>query len=163
MEISKNRFNTGTDYGRNIIEQSIMQFGCCRPILSDANGIILCGNDVYQIAKSLGKKIIVIETCADVLVVAKRVDVDANSTVGKYISLLDNLSAEKNLNWDANLLLSTMQEYLAFDPRRFGGHGCLEKELNIEDLFKEDINIIKKKGEKTANFELSDSEPTLFD
>ena len=62
VELNKNRFNKGTNYGRGLLEHSLRELGCGRSILTDKNGVVLCGNDVYDIATRLGKKIITIET-----------------------------------------------------------------------------------------------------
>ena len=127
----------------------------------DKNGEIISGHDVYEAAIKLGKKIITIETDGDVLVVVKRTDVVASETKGLELSLVDNLSSEKNLNWDADKLISTMQQNMSFDPRKWGGYECLVKELNLEDLLRDDIKL-KKKNKKDDNITI-DTQLKLFD
>ena len=155
------RFNNGNKKGKTIIEHSIKTLGCGRSILVDKNGEIISGHDVYEAAIKLGKKIITIETDGDVLVVVKRTDVVASETKGLELSLVDNLSSEKNLNWDADKLISTMQQNMSFDPRKWGGYECLVKELNLEDLLRDDIKL-KKKNKKDDNITI-DTQLKLFD
>ena len=143
METNKIRFNKGTEYGRRLIARSLQKLGAGRSVLCDKNDIILCGNDVYEEALKQGKKIRVIDTCANELVVVRRTDVDANTKTGKELALIDNLCQEKNLNWDADVILFEMNNDFSFDPRRWGGDSCLVKELDITSLFKDGVKIDK--------------------
>lgn len=142
------RFNKGTKNGKSLIKHSIIKLGCGRSVLADKNGTIIAGHDVYDAALSLGKKIVTIETDGDVLIIVKRKDVDANETIGKELSFVDNLSSEKNLNWDADTLHHTMQTNLSFDPRKWGGHECLVKELDLKELLSDNVLIKEKKVKK---------------
>lgn len=134
--LNKNRFNKGSKFGLSLLRRAIQTLGFGRSVLVDKDNIVLAGNDVYRIAKELGANIRVIETDGNELIVVKRKDVSAGERKGKELSLTDNLTQEKNLTWDADVLLKIMNsEYDGFDPRRWNGHSCLVKELNIEDLF----------------------------
>lgn len=161
METNKKRFNRGTRFGDGLIRHSIQELGCGRSILVDKDGIVLCGNDVYRIAKELGKKIIVVETDGDVLVVVKRTDLCAKDKKGMEIALVDNLSQEKNLEWNADELINCMNEDLSFDPRKWGGHSCLVKELDLESLLKENVRTVQKKA-PSKNHD-NNLQLTLFD
>ena len=161
MQENKKRYNSGTTYGNGIIRHSIEKLGLARSIVCDKYGNILCGNDVYLIAKELGIKIVTIDTCGDVLVCVRRTDVSINDTKGKEIALVDNLSQTKNLSWDTDNIISDMQHNLNFDPRVWGGYECVVKELKLEDLFNQEQQIvlpIKKSEEFIAPIQLS-----LFD
>jgi len=158
VEQNNNRFNKGTRFGYDLIKHSLQELGCGRSILADKNGTIISGNDVYKAAKELGKRILTIETDGDTLIIVKRTDVDADETKGLELALVDNLAQEKNLDWDADTLCLAMQKRLSFDPRKWGGHECLVKELKIEDLFKDDVvPKVKKSGNKefVSNEQLS--------
>lgn len=156
------RFNKGTKNGKSLIEHSIKKLGCGRSVLVDRNGTIISGHDVYDVALALGKKIVTIETSGDVLVVVKRIDVDANETIGKELSLVDNLSSEKNLKWDADTLHEAMQTNMSFDPRKWGGYECLVKELELKDLLSDKVAINDKKVKKEEVLNIS-NQLSLFE
>lgn len=161
MKESSNRYNKGTNYGNGIIEHSIKKLGCARSIVSDKDGNILCGNDVYLAAKKLGINIVTIDTQGDVLICVRRVDVSINDTKGKEIALVDNLSQSKNLSWDADNILADVATNPNFDPREWGGYECVVKQLNLDDLFNQEQKTqvpIKKQEQFVAPIQLS-----LFD
>lgn len=161
MKENSNRYNNGTNYGNGIIEHSIKKLGCARSIVSDKDGNILCGNDVYLAAKKLGINIVTIDTQGDVLICVRRVDVSINDTKGKEIALVDNLSQSKNLSWNADNILADVVSNPNFDPREWGGYECVVKELNLDDLFNEEQKTqvpIKKQEQFVAPIQLS-----LFD
>ena len=162
MEESKRRFNKGTKFGSQLIERSIRELGCGRSVLADMNGTIISGNDVYETAVRLNKKIVTIETDGDVLVVVKRMDVEANSRKGYELAFVDNLSQEKNLNWDADMIIDTMQDCMSFDARQWGGHSALVKELELEDLLKDGVSLVEKR-EKKEDVLQDNTQLSLFD
>lgn len=148
MSIKKNenRYNDGTSYGNGLIQHSLKKLGCARSIVSDRDGNILCGNDVFLAAKKLGIKVVTIDTCGDVLICVRRIDVSINDTKGKEIALVDNLSQSKNLSWNCDNILSDMETNPNFDPRQWGGFECVVKPLNLEDLFdQEHQNVVQVK------------------
>ncbi len=159
MEINKNRFNKGTIYGFGLITRSIEKLGCGRSVLCDKNDKLVCGNDVYKISQQLGKKIKVVETDGDTLVVVKRVDLDADSKKGKELALVDNLSQQKNLEWNAEGLLQSMEQDMSFDPRSWGGHSCLVKELDLNKFFEDDIQSKQQTKEEFKQY----TQLSLFD
>lgn len=144
MEKNKNRFNRGTQNGQKILERSLRELGCGRSVLADRDGVIIAGNDVYDAAVRLGKKVLTIETVGDVLVVVKRTDVDALDKKGMELALVDNLAQEKNLDWDTDALHEAMQNRFSFDPRTWGGHECLVRELDLRDLLRDDVAVKEK-------------------
>lgn len=148
MKNNDRRFNKGNVRGRSIIKLSLEELGCGRSVLADKNGVIMCGNEVFKAATELGKKIVTIETDGDILVVVKRTDIDACERKGLELSLVDNLSQEKNLSWDADALIESMHDCLSFDPRKWGGHSCLVKELDLTELLKDDVTVKTKKEKK---------------
>lgn len=161
MKENGNRYNNGTNYGNGLIEHSLKKLGCARSIVSDKDGNILCGNDVFLIAKKIGVKIVTIDTCGDVLICVRRTDISINDTKGKEIALVDNLSQSKNLSWNADNIIKDIVSNPNFNPREWGGYECVEKELNLEDLFNQEIKIeqtIKKSDDFVAPTQL-----TIFD
>lgn len=153
MEIKKNRtrFNRGTKAGKSLIEKSIERLGCGRSVLADRNGVIIAGNDVYETAVALGKRVLVVTTDADTLVVVQRMDVDADSCLGYELALMDNLAQEKNLDWDADELIGASQRENGFDPTLWNGHSALVKELPLEELLKDDVQVVEKKREDVVD------------
>lgn len=162
MKENDSNFNLGTTYGRDLIKRSLQELGCARSIVLDKNDVVIAGKDVFRAAQELGKKIITIETDGDVLVAVKRRDVEADSKKGKEIALVDNLAQEKNLNWDADKLLDTMNTDLSFDPRTWGGYECIVKELELQDLLRDDVPVKEKKEKKEEVF-VASAQLSLFD
>lgn len=154
----KKRYNIGCDDGRYIIEKSINTLGYGRSVLVDKDGNVISGHEVYNVARKLGHKIVTIETSGDVLLVVKRTDLSVNDTKGMEMSFIDNFSQEKNLCWNTNQLLDAMSCNFSFDPRKWGAYECLIKELNLMDLFREDVSVKEKKD----NLKFEDSQLSLF-
>ena len=162
MEINKNRFNKGGKFGLSLLRRAIQILGFGRSILVDKDDIVIAGNDVYKIAREMGANIRVIETCGDELIVVKRTDVSIQDKKGKEMALTDNLTQEKNLNWDSDVILKVMNSvYDGFDPRKWYGDGCLAKELNIEDLFKQGYVPVENKQQQEEL--VSPLQMSLFD
>ena len=133
---SFNKGKFGTD---KMIKRSINELGCGRSILVDADNNVLAGEKTLEAAYEQGKRVILIETTGDELVVVKRTDVKQNSKKGLELSLVDNLIASKTLDWNTNLVRQRMNETLSFEPRCWNGYECLVEELNIEDFLKEEV------------------------
>lgn len=157
-------FNRGTNRGNSLLKESLRRLGCTKGIVVDKDNNVLCGNKTVSTFQELGKtKVRVIETTGDELIVVKRVDVEASSTMGMELSLVDNLISSKNLAWDTNYILEKTKERISFDPRKWGGYECVVKELSIEDLLKEGyMNAPKKEKEKEKEIFFHD-DLTLFD
>lgn len=163
MKTNKTRFNKGTIYGYRLLLKSLQKCGPARSIVTDKNGEIICGNDVFKAATELNIKTRVVETTGDELIVVKRMDVTANEKKALEIALLDNLCQDKNLYWDADALHKAMTDNLSFDPREWGAHSCLVKELDLTELLRDDVDI-KTKERKKDEADLSDNmQLSLFD
>lgn len=133
-------FNKGSAVANKILSQSIRYLGCGKSILIDADNNIVAGTKIASAVHDAGiRKVRIIETEGDELIVVKRTDVALCSKKGLELSLVDNLSQDKNLIWDADAICDSMQAVLSFNPREWGGHSCLVKELKIEDLLKDDV------------------------
>lgn len=143
---SFNKGKFGTD---NLICQSMKHLGCGRSVLVDKDNNVISGTKTIRAAKNLGFKIKVVECSADELVVVKRSDVLFCSKSGYELSLVDNLIPSKTLDWDTNEVLDAIGRVIAFDPSKWGGHECVVKELDLEELLKEGVNISTKQAKKT--------------
>ena len=132
-------FNKGVARYGNLITESLSELGCGRGIVVDKNNVVISGNKVIESAQLLNKRVKIVETSGEELVCVKRVDVDAFSSVGYNLSLVDNLLASKNLDWNVDYIFSVMRYLLTFDPRRWRGHECLVKELDISELVKDSV------------------------
>ena len=94
-------FNKGTEEGARLIERSFKDYGAGRSVLIDRNNRIIAGNKSQKGAKGAGiKKVRVIETDGTELIAVKRTDLSLDSKEGREMALLDNLTSQKNLNWD---------------------------------------------------------------
>ena len=94
-------FNKGNEQGQELMERSFKEMGAGRSILIDRNGHIIAGNKSQKAAIAAGiKKVRVIETTGDELVAVKRTDVDIDSSEGRKMAYLDNLTTQINLTWD---------------------------------------------------------------
>ena len=103
--------NKGTERGNYALERSLRDYGFARPIVADRDGTILAGNHAFEKAGEIGlKKIRVIETDGDEIIVHKRTDLDANTAKARMVALADNRTTEINLAWDAGEFRDLLQE-----------------------------------------------------
>ena len=103
--------NKGTERGNYALERSLRDYGFARPIVADKDGTILAGNHAFEKAGEIGlKKIRVIETDGDEIIVHKRTDLDANTAKARMVALADNRTTEINLAWDASEFKDLLQE-----------------------------------------------------
>ncbi len=108
---SKN-FNTGTQYGQHLIEESLRKFGAGRSILLDRNNNIIAGNKTIENAAAIGmENVVVVETTGDQIVAVKRTDIDLDTRQGREMALADNATAAANLRWDEEALKRACEEY----------------------------------------------------
>lgn len=157
---SERPYNKGRIYGRGIIKESLKKLGAARSVVVDKDNNILCGNQVYQVCKELGFNVQFVDVTGDTLVVVRRTDVSIKETKGKEIALVDNVSSENNLTWDADNVIHDAHRDYAFEPMKWGGSRCVTKELDLPSFFKENADVKKRSKEDTA---FSAQEPTLFD
>lgn len=144
-------YNIGTQKGKRVLSHSIAALGCCRSIVVDRNNKVLIGNGTLQQAiKSGVKKVLIVETAGDELVVVRRKDVDFDTRKAKEIALVDNLTSELRLNYNTKYILEQMNDVWGFDPRTWEGHSCLVKELSVEECIKEGLAAVERKESQTA-------------
>ena len=103
--------NKGTQRGTGILEQSVRELGAGRSILVDKNGIILAGNHAQEAFVNAGMDdVIEVETDGKQIVVVKRTDLDADSSAGKKMAIMDNRTSEQGLAWDAVVVEDLLNE-----------------------------------------------------
>ena len=94
-------FNKGTDEGAALIGRSFAEHGAGRSVLIDRNNRIIAGNKSQKGAKEAGiRKVRIIETDGTELIAVKRTDISLDSKEGREMALLDNLTSQKNLDWN---------------------------------------------------------------
>lgn len=97
--------NRGTLYGQELLRKSFRNLGAGRSVLLDKNYRIIAGNKSKDAAQMEGiKDVIVVDTEGDVLVAVKRTDMSLDSKEGRDMSIADNATGEKNLEWDESAL-----------------------------------------------------------
>jgi 16S rRNA G966 N2-methylase RsmD len=103
--------NKGTQRGTGILEQSVRELGAGRSILVDKNGIILAGNHAQEAFVNAGMDdVIEVQTDGKQIVVVKRTDLDADSSAGKKMAIMDNRTSEQGLAWDAVVVEDLLNE-----------------------------------------------------
>ncbi len=103
--------NKGTQRGTGILEQSVRELGAGRSILVDKNGIILAGNHAQEAFVNAGMDdVIEVQTDGKQIVVVKRTDLDAESSAGKKMAIMDNRTSEQGLAWDAVVVEDLLNE-----------------------------------------------------
>ncbi len=113
-------FNTGTEYGEHLMDNSVRRFGCGRSILIDRNNRIIAGNKTFQKAGELGfDKVLVVPTDGKTLVAVQRTDVDLDTQFGRELALADNATSAANLDWDYQEIAAMASEF-DFHPDDWG-------------------------------------------
>lgn len=113
-------FNMGTEQGKILMDRSFENFGAGRSVLIDKNNRIIAGNKTAKIAEEHGiKKVRVIETTGEELVVVKRTDIDLDSRKGREMALADNMTSKVNQKLDYNEIRSCVDE-LQMDTEAWG-------------------------------------------
>jgi hypothetical protein len=92
--------NKGTQRGTGILDQSVRELGAGRSLLVDKNGVILAGNHAQEAFVNAGiDDVIEVQTDGKQIVVVKRTDLDADSSAGKKMAIMDNRTSEQGLAW----------------------------------------------------------------
>lgn len=114
-------FNAGTDEGKQLIARSFREHGAGRSVLLDMNNRLVAGNKATDGAREAGiRKVIIVDTAPDELVAVRRKDVDLDTAEGRKMALLDNLTQQVSLAWDADEIQTVSSEIEGFDPSDYG-------------------------------------------
>lgn len=109
LKFDDKNFNKHTEFGMNLLEKSLRQFGAGRSILIDKDNNIIAGNGIIEAAGQVGlENIKVVETTGDEIVAVKRTDVSLNSEQGREMALADNATAKADIEWDFENIISEM-------------------------------------------------------
>jgi hypothetical protein len=103
--------NLGSERGYRMIDDSVTQDGAGRSGLVDKNGLLIAGNQTFQVMAANGiEDVIEVETTGKEWVIVKRTDADLTDTdpnnTARRMSLRDNRTQEISLNWNAEQLLA---------------------------------------------------------
>lgn len=97
--------NRGTLYGQELLRKSFRELGAGKSVLIDKNNRLIAGNKSRDAAKMEGiKDVVIVDTEGDVLVAVRRMDLSLDSKKGREMSIGDNVTGEKNLEWDESAL-----------------------------------------------------------
>ncbi len=98
--------NKGDERGQGVIAKSLEKFGAGRSIVTDRNGVVLCGNKTLEaFTGNGGERIRVVETDGHELVVVQRTDLDLNGdNKARALALADNRAGELSYDPDHALI-----------------------------------------------------------
>ena len=114
-------FNKGTEEGAELIGRSFKEHGAGRSVFIDKNNRLVGGNKAQKGFKGAGyRKVVIIDSDPDTLVAVRRKDVDLDTREGREMALLDNLTTERNLQWDPDELKAVETEVPDFDAAEYG-------------------------------------------
>jgi hypothetical protein len=108
--------NKGTERGAIQLDKSMKKLGFGRPIVVDKDDTVIAGNHALQAASDAGiKKVILVESTGDAIIVHRRTDMDLDSTSDKRaveLAIADNRVSETNYDLDAAMLKAEIEEGL---------------------------------------------------
>jgi ParB-like chromosome segregation protein Spo0J len=99
LELDPNNARKHSEKNINAICESLTQFGQRKPIVINANDVVIAGNGTVEAARKLGIKALEVV----------RVPADWSEEKIKAYALADNRTAEL-ASWDADILLSQLNE-----------------------------------------------------
>lgn len=100
LKFDDKNFNIGSEFGNSLMDKSFTQFKAGRGALVDKHNNIIAGNkSIEKFGELGGKKVIIVETTGDEIVVTKRTDIDLNTPQGREMALADNATAKANIVW----------------------------------------------------------------
>ena len=103
--------NKGTDKGRAVVAQSLLECGAGRSILADKDGTVIAGNKTLEAARKLGLPVRVIESTGEELVVVRRTDLDLGADEkARRLAYLDNRAGQLGLDWDTEQMLEDLRQ-----------------------------------------------------
>lgn len=99
--------NLGTPEGQVMIRESIEGDGFGRPILVDANDVIVAGSKTQIAAIEAGlQDAVVVESTGDKVIVHKRTDLHTDDPRRIRLAVRDNRAGQLNLLWDMDRVVS---------------------------------------------------------
>lgn len=105
LKFDDKNFNTGSEFGNRLMDNSFTKFKAGRGALVDKHNNIIAGNkSIEKFGELGGKKVIIVETTGDEIVVTKRTDIDLNTPQGREMALADNATAKANIVWAEDVI-----------------------------------------------------------
>ena len=150
-------FNRGTEEGAELIGRSFKEHGAGRSVFIDKNNRLVGGNKAQIGFKGAGyRKVVIVDSDPDTLVAVRRKDVDLDTKEGREMALLDNLTTERNLQWDPEELKAIETEVPDFAAADYGWEPPV-----VEDETEEEAIERKRREfeEKMAAGELDENDP----
>lgn len=149
-------FNKGTKRGEALLSRSFERFGAARPILIDKNNRIIAGNKSAKEAEKQGiNDVLVIETDGTELVVVKRKDIGLDTTDGRELALVDNITAKVNYALDYDTIMEAVDE-VKMDSESWGIKNAHVLAQEVKEEFEE-------KQRTTPKTKMELSEETVSD
>lgn len=104
--------NKGSEYGKELLEKSIVTNGLCRSILASEDGVIIAGNKTLEKAKELGiDKVVEVEADGSTLVVVRRTDIQSGTKKFYDAAIADNTVSKHNYVEDATVMEAIAEQY----------------------------------------------------
>lgn len=155
--------NAHTKRGGRIVEQSFSTYGAGRSVVADRNGQLIAGNKAVETWKKLGnKKVRVVQTRGDELVVVQRMDLDASEgsdseKTARGLGIMDNTSAIADIKLDPKVIVAQM-ERLDLKPAEIGISpakiAAMQEKVEIEEEEMGDENEGFERASKRGIFAL---------
>jgi len=142
LKFDDKNFNVGSEFGNSLMDKSFSQFKAGRGALVDKNNNIIAGNkSIEKFGELGGKKVIIVETTGDEIVVTKRTDIDLNTPQGREMALADNATAKANIVWAEDVIAEEIGFEVAENWGVFGKDETESEKLGIK---KQNLEPFKK-------------------
>lgn len=151
--LTQNRRNVRrrTPRSRQMVRESLTEFGAARSVVVDEHGEILCGNGTVEAAADLGiTNVLVIPTDGQTLVAVQRTDLDSTQKAG--LMLADNRSSDTSVD-DGEALQRLLEEEKLLDISSwYSEEEIAALSTDMPDISEEDEPPPRGKG--TASLEI---------
>jgi hypothetical protein len=103
--------NKHSEFGMNLLEQSLRHMGAGRSILISKDNVVIGGNGVYETAGAIGlEDVEIVESDGSKLIAVRRTDVKSGTPEFYNLALSDNVIPKKNIVLDAEVLNAIVEE-----------------------------------------------------
>jgi len=145
LVLDEKNANKGTKRGRDLLGESLEEYGAGRSVVVDRHDRVIAGNKTVEAARAAGmKSITVIESDGSSLVAVQRGDLDLKrDKKARELAIADNRVGELDLEWNPEVLAS-----LDVDLNQFWN----ENELNalLKDFRSNDLSAPDPKLDQAA-------------
>ncbi len=148
LTLDPNNANKHSQYGTQLLENSIRENGFGRSIVISSDDVIIAGNGTVEGAAAVGmENVRIIETNGHEIIAVKRLDVKSGTAEFYKLALADNVVAKKNIVLDAEVVEAIVKEY----PGAKMWGAIITDPPGLKDRLDDD----NKAGIVTMKFELS--------